>query len=700
MTVVRDQSLPSAPESALRPDPTLRPNLAVRIAEIAGVVGAWCPSLSPAGDRIAYVTDRSGLPRLEVAHLDRSGEHADATPRTVSLPDQEIVSVAWSPDGQWLAYLVSPDGLIRAELHAIRPDGTDARVLAGTGPLATVFAGCWTTIPNTYAFSLADGTGPDADVCLVDVTTGVIRRLTRGGFHTVTSVSPDGRRFLARRGPRGRRHLVLGEIPDPCLGGDSGPVHPVHLLATDSSSPGTALAEDGRFSAEGRAVFVRTAAGRDRLALGMVELDDDGRPGPLRLLAGRDDADLESYAVLGAGRRTLTPPTPRASTAAGPAAAGDDALAADIGSAAASAAPDPVEALLIWNVDGVSDIEVAALPTCPAGDGGMLERASYRVDIGAKVTPGWTVHRDGLSGILELTEPVAPRSLYHVDLVHPGVDAPPVQTPQRITGLPVPDLAAGDLVPPTSVHYRSHDGLPLQGLLYRPPGVTGATPTVVLLHGGPESQERPAFSILIQSLAAAGIAVFAPNVRGSTGFGLEFTAMDDLERREDSFQDITATVDHLVACGVATPGRLGVHGWSYGGYLALVAVSRWPGLFASGSSHAGMSDLHGFFAETEPWMAAASVTEYGDPVQDAELLTALSPIHLFHRVLAPTLLVHGTQDTNVPVGESVRAHRALRAAGVPTDLLLLPGEGHTIVGRDARIASTRAIVEWHARWLG
>ncbi len=676
-----DKSFPLLPELALQPD------LTRAITEIAGVVGAWCPSLSPAGNRIAYVTDRSGLPRLEVAHLDPSGEHADATPRTVSLPTQEVVSVAWSPDGQWLAYLVSPDGLIRAELHAIRPDGTDHRVLAGTDPLATVLAGCWTTIPNTYAFSLADGRGPDADVCLVDVVTGVLRTLTRGGFHTVTSVSPDGARFLARRGTRGRRHLVLGEIPDVGAGDDRSPAEPSRLLAADHPVPGTDLAEDGRFSVDGSAVFVRTAAGRDRTALGMVELDDRGCPGHLRLLAARDDADLESYAVLGTGRRTSTDSdSPDHSTALDPGAVGGT--------------PDPLEALLIWNVGGISEIEVAALPTAGAGNRGPVAGASYRVDIGAKVMPGWSVHRDGRSGILELTEPVAPRSLYHVDLVHPGGSAPPAQAPQRITGLPIPELAADRMVVPTSVSYPSQDGLELQGLLYRPHGSSGPVPTVVLLHGGPESQERPAFSILIQSLAAGGIAVFAPNVRGSTGYGLHFTAMDDLERRESSFQDIPATVEYLVTSGVATPGRLGVHGWSYGGYLALVALTRWPTLFASGSSHAGMSDLHTFFAETEPWMAAASVTEYGDPIRDADLLTTLSPIHSFDRVRAPTLLVHGAQDTNVPVGESVRAHDALLAAGVPTEVLLLPGEGHTIVGREGRISSTRAIVGWHARWLG
>jgi dipeptidyl aminopeptidase/acylaminoacyl peptidase len=220
----------------------------------------------------------------------------------------------------------------------------------------------------------------------------------------------------------------------------------------------------------------------------------------------------------------------------------------------------------------------------------------------------------------------------------------------------------------------------------------------VLLHGGPESQERPAFSILIQSLTVAGFGVFAPNVRGSTGYGRNFMGLDDLDRRESSFQDVPATVEFLVRSGRAIPGRIGVHGWSYGGYLALVALTRWPQLFAAGSSHAGMSDLLEFFAETEPWMAAASVTEYGDPTTDGALLRELSPLRDFDRVCAPVLLVHGEQDTNVPVGESIRAHRALLAAGKRTELLLLPGEGHTIVGHDGRISSTETIVEWHTRW--
>ena len=620
----------------------LTPQLRTAIDRIAGVVGSWCPSISPDGRQIAYVTDRSGLPRLEVAHLDTAGECADRTPRQVSLPDQEVISVAWSPDGQWLAYLVSPRGFIRAELHAIRPDGTDHRALAGLAELETAFAGSWTSLPHTYAFSLADGRSPDADVCFVDVQTGAVRRVATGGFLLVTGVSPDATRVLARRGPRGRRHLVLADVPPTA---DAPLTPPRRLLEADFPVEGTDVAEDGRFSADGGTVYLRVGAGREHPALGAVDLDPDGRPGRLRILAQRDDSDLDAYAVLDRGAR----------------------------------------AMLVWNLSGHSAIEMRDLHT----------GAGHRVDIGQRVMPGWSVLPDGHSGILELTEPVAPRSLYHVDLVDHPDDAPPAAS--RITGLPVPRLPAAELCVPERVTFAADDGVRLRGLLYRPAGEP-PWPTVILLHGGPEAEERPAFSILIQSLIAAGFAVFAPNVRGSTGYGASFTALDDLDRRESSFADVKAAVDYLLGRGLAAPGRIGVHGWSYGGYLAIVAVTRFGELFASGSSHAGMSDLRTFFRHTEPWMAAASVTEYGDPITDAQLLADLSPLVGFADLRVPTMFVHGESDTNVPVIESVQAAAALTDAGVPTRLMLLPGEGHTIVGREGRIASTEAIVDWHLRW--
>jgi dipeptidyl aminopeptidase/acylaminoacyl peptidase len=598
------------------------------IEEIAGASGAWCPALSPEGDRVAYVTDRSGVPRLEVAAV-RGG----TLPEVLSGPAEEVVSVAWSPDGAWLAYLVSPGGSICAELHVVRSDGSGHRVLAGHDPRATVFAGGWTG-PGTYVCSIAPGDGPDADVVLVDVATGEQRVLARGGFLSVTAVSADERTVLARRGPRGHRHIVAVDV----LTGAHRRVLPLH-------APGGIASEEGRFAPDGRAVYVRAslpgAPGTDRAGLVVVPLGADGQPGQGQVALYRPDADLEGYALRSDGT-----------------------------------------VLAVWACGGVTELWVHAL-----SDGALVRT----IPLPEPVMPGWSLTADGTTMVAELTGPRSPRGLWVVPLEGDGA-------PVRLAWGPrCPD--PGLLATPTRYDYSAPDGTALSGWLYVPPGVDGPNRTVVSFHGGPEGQERPAYSPVAQSLVAAGFTVFAPNVRGSGGFGRAFMAADDGPAREASFDDVRTTVDELVAAGIAEPGRLGAHGWSYGGYLTLVALTRWPDLFAAGATLAGMSDLRTFFAGTEPWMAGASVTEYGDPVADRDLLAALSPMTTLERLTSPVLLMHGDRDTNVPVAESVQAHQALQARGATSDLLLLPGEGHTIVGRDHLVELSCRVATWFDRWL-
>ena len=598
------------------------------IEEIAGAAGTWCPALSPDGDRVAYVTDRSGIPRLEVAAVRGSGPAA-----VLSGPDQEVVSVAWSPDGAWLAYLVSPGGSICAELHVVSPDGSDRRLVAGDDARATVFAGGWTG-PGHYVCSIAAGDGPDADVVLVDVGTGNQRTLATGGFLSVTSMSADERFLLVRRGPRGYRHIVLVDV---ATGAQR------RVLALDA--PGGLASEDGRFGPDGRSVYLRASLpgppGADRAGLVVVPLSADGEPGRGRTVLYRPDADLDGYALRGDGT-----------------------------------------VLAVWTVDGVSELCLHAL-----SDGAAIRT----IALPEPVLPGWSLAGNGSTMVAELTGPRSPRGLWTVPLQGKGEPARLSATPTR------PEPAR--LVTPVRYDYVAADGVPLTGWLYTPPGQSRANRTVVSFHGGPEGQERPAYSPLAQSLVAAGFTVFAPNVRGSGGFGRAFMTADDGPAREASFADVRTTVDELVTAGIAEPGRIGAHGWSYGGYLALVALTRWPELFAAGATLAGMSDLRTFFAGTEPWMAAASVTEYGDPIADREMLAAISPMATIERLTAPVLLAHGDRDTNVPVAESVQAHQALQALGARSELLLLPGEGHTVVGREHLVDFSAAVVAWFDRWL-
>jgi len=611
---VTDLELPSAARRA--------------IAGIAGAAAAWCPALSPDGRRVAYVTDRSGTPALEVAPVDGPGE-----PRVLSAPGEEVVSAAWSPDGGRVAYLVSPSGSICAELHVVAADGTGHRVVAGQDLRATVYASGWTS-PTTYACSIAPGDGPDADVVLIDVENGTSRTLATGGFLAVTAVSADGRFVLARRGPRGYRHVVIADV----AGG-------AQRRVLDVDAPGGIASEDGRFGPGGRSVYLRAwlpgPPGADRAGLVVVPLSDEGRPGAGRTVLHRPDADLDGYALR----------------------------------------PDGT-VLAVWNTDGVTELWVHAL-----GDGTFLQA----VPLPLPVMPGWSLGTDGTALLAELTGPRAPRGLWRIDLAG---GQPPALLPSTP---PPPDPA--HLVEPVRHSYRTPDGIDLSGWLYVPQGVRGPNRTVVSFHGGPEGQERPSFSPVVQGLVAAGLTVFAPNVRGSGGRGRAFMTSDDGPAREHSFADVRTTVEELVAAGIAAPGRLGAQGWSYGGYLALVALTRWPELFAAGATLAGMSDLRTFFAGTEPWMAAASVTEYGDPVADRDLLAAISPLTAVERLRAPVLLAHGDRDTNVPVLESVQMHQELQALGATSDLLLLPGEGHTIVGRDHVVELTERAAAWFDRWL-
>jgi dipeptidyl aminopeptidase/acylaminoacyl peptidase len=255
------------------------------------------------------------------------------------------------------------------------------------------------------------------------------------------------------------------------------------------------------------------------------------------------------------------------------------------------------------------------------------------------------------------------------------------------------DPAAPDAVRPTLQTFPAHDGLPLTGWLFRPAGA-GPHPTVLWFHGGPEAQERPGHGPLFQSLTDRGIAVFAPNVRGSSGFGRGFVNADNLGLRYAAIEDVRTCAEYLVESGVADPARLGCMGRSYGGYLTLAALTTFPDLFAVGIDVCGMSNFSTFYQHTEPWIAAAAVAKYGDPVADEALLADLSPITRIDRLRTPLMIVHGANDTNVPLIESEQVVAALTTRGVPHRYLLFPGEGHELLHRSARADYLRETVDW------
>ncbi|MFF4128840.1 S9 family peptidase [Microbispora rosea] len=661
----------------------------------AGFLDAWgCWTPAPAPDRraVAYVSDRDGTPRVWVQPVG-PGER----PRVVDTGPEPVADVSWSPAGDRLAVLVAPGGGEHTQVWTVRTDGGDLRPLAAPEGGSAWFVG-WTGRGDLLLVAEVSPAG-STEALLVDAATGSRETVAAGPLLHPEAVSRDHARVLLRHGPRGVRRMYVtdlspggGHLP----GGDTGPPGSV----TDLSRRGTGMSrggagpsggvaersllaglpgstEQGRLSPDGGTAYLLSDAGRDRAALVAVPLDgpiSEFIGGPVAV-AERRDAELDRFALSVDGRRLV----------------------------------------LVWNAAGRSELEVLDAGGGPGGgpdDAGRVGSAPTRSGHGdaqaaadpggpggtAGGGPGWArrplpappgevvssirLSADGRTAALAVEGPAQPSHVVLCDLD---------------TGRYLPVAGTGRLagaVDAELVRLPARDGLELSGWLYRPPGALGPAPYAVFLHGGPEDQERPAFTPLYQCLVAAGIGVFAPNVRGSAGFGRAFRDADNHALRFRAVDDVADCAAFLVRAGLADPARLACLGWSYGGYLTLAALVTYPRLFRAGVDVCGMADFATFYERTEPWIAAAAVSEYGHPEADRDLLHALSPLHAFDRLAAPLLVVHGARDTNVPVYEAQQVVRAARARGVPCELLLFEDEGHEIRRRANRVAFVRRVTEW------
>jgi dipeptidyl aminopeptidase/acylaminoacyl peptidase len=243
----------------------------------------------------------------------------------------------------------------------------------------------------------------------------------------------------------------------------------------------------------------------------------------------------------------------------------------------------------------------------------------------------------------------------------------------------VTKLRPTDFVAAEDVRWTVPDGLEIQGWLYR----TGLPSRGLILHvhGGPTAHSEDRVSAMVQFLVSQGFDVLEPNYRGSTGFGLPFR-----ESIKQTFwggaeqDDIRAGIEHLMAKGIARPGKVGITGTSYGGYSSWCAITRWPReIVAAAAPICGMTDLVVDYETTRPDLRPYSEEMLGGaPVQVPERYRERSPIHFVANITGELLIVQGARDPNV-TPENVRAVRAaLDAAKVKYGTLVFDDEGHGI----------------------
>ncbi|MFD1933571.1 S9 family peptidase [Nonomuraea mangrovi] len=335
-----------------------------------------------------------------------------------------------------------------------------------------------------------------------------------------------------------------------------------------------------------------------------------------------------------------------------------------------------------------------------------LDTAIYRLDPETRRFQ-WLSSVTGLAGALtachsgELVAALV-STPYEPMNVHAG---PPAGRLIRISDTR-PELRALRWGTQERLSYSASDGLELDGLLILPAGrgrQDGPFPLVTLVHGGPYDRFADRFMLGMglsgQWFATAGYAVFLPNPRGGEGHGHAFAAAVAGAVGMDEWTDIVSGIDLLIADGVADPDRLGIGGWSHGGFMAAWAVGQ-TGRFKAAVMGAGISDwgmlvATGELGTLEAGLGGSCGWEGTGPHRHDEL----SPVSYASKIRTPVLILHGEDDTNVPVAQATYFHRALRRYGVAHEFVVYPREGHAIQERHHQLDVLRRTRAWFDRWL-
>jgi len=305
--------------------------------------------------------------------------------------------------------------------------------------------------------------------------------------------------------------------------------------------------------------------------------------------------------------------------------------------------------------------------------------------------------RTGTQLALTVETAQSPRDVYVLELA-----GPPVLT--RWTQSELGPLDAATLVPAERISFATWDVVgtasrQVPAFLYRP-RTPGPHPVVIDIHGGPESQYRPGWSAFTQFLVTElGYAVIAPNVRGSSGYGLEYLALDDGKLREDAIRDIGSLLVWIGLQPDLDRSRVVVMGGSYGGYMTLASLATYSDRLAGGIDLVGISNFVTFLEKTSPYRRDLRRAEYGDErdPQMRELLQRISPLTNAASIRKPVLIVQGRNDPRVPASESEQMVRRIRANGGEAWYLMATDEGHGFRKKGNRDAYLETAVQFLQR---
>lgn len=600
------------------------------------VRAAAAPSFSPDGRLIAYLSNTTGIPQVWMIPVE-GGEPAQLT-----FGDDAVRDVHFSPARHELIFSADVGGNERTQLFRLfgigREDltnGWDFENLTRRSNAIHTFGG-WNSDGTRIAFSANRDDASRFDIFTMDLASG--RREPR-----LLAKGPGGYFTALSWSPDDRLLLVIHT--------DSNVNQDLYLVetATGQTRHLTPHAGDAQFispvwSGDGKTIHCGTThGGRDIPALAEIDIAS----GEIRIVREYQN-EIEII----------------------------------------EAADHDRWLAIVTNVDGRGELSVVS-----------RDRPAIRAMLPLGVVSAIEISEDSSRIAVALDGPKHNSDIW--------IGNPEAGEFKQLTHSGRAGLPFDEFIEPELIKYQSFDGREIPAWYFSPlsplPGEgTGARalpPVIIYPHGGPESQTRPNFVSLFQYFLARGYAILAPNVRGSSGYGIEFMNADNIEKRMDSVADLAHAAYWIRDQKKGDPKRIAVYGGSYGGFMVLAALTHYPDLWAAGIDVVGVANFVTFLENTGEWRRAHREKEYGNLRDHREFLERISPINHVEKIRCPLMVIHGANDPRVPVLEAEQIVAALKNRGVPVEYLRYEDEGHGLVKLKNRLDAYPKMADFLDRYV-
>jgi dipeptidyl aminopeptidase/acylaminoacyl peptidase len=616
------------------------------------------PQIAPDGKTIAVVVSRANFAANRYDSEILAIDVASRAQRVLVTGRLGVSAPRWSPDGSSLAFLAAGDG--RTQVFTLPAAGGEPRQI--TKSAAPVLNFSWRPDGRAVAFSAID----EAPAREGD------ERFNR-------SFEVQHNSFLQTEAPR-PAHLWLAEIDGPQRRLTSGTWTLPVPFPPGPAPPAASWSADGK-----RLAFVRLAnvysGDRGNSTIQIIDVES----GNIRPLTSRTRS--ENQPVFSPDGSTIAYWFPRGGT--------EIVIASASGGEGRPLTRDLDRHVLrgIWMPDGKSLLVAANDRTTTGVWLQPLDGPARRLDLGKLVAAASygldaSVSRDGRIAFVA-SEPQHPAEVYWLSSVN--------ARPERLTEFNA-HIAAMDLGKTETIEWDGPDGFRMDGVVTYPPAFQPDRkyPLVLMIHGGPRSTSKEAFSPRVQLLAAQGWIVFEPNYRGSDNRGNKFMTAIGGDAGAGPGRDVMSGVEQLKNRGIVDETRIGVSGWSYGGYMTTWLLGNYPTVWRAAVAGAAVTDRMDQYNLSDG-NAGGSAAAGGGPYTDPKRLQQYveqSPITYAPKVKAPTLILALTGDYRVPITQSYRFYHALRDNGVPVQFFAYPLPGHSPTDPVHQRDVDRRWVEW------